>query len=118
MAAPTPSWSASEASFGYNNLVSDMRGLAIMRETACRWSSTQPIQCSCRVERGTTSGGQREFVPVLARAAVAKPVWREIFMKHPCRKRRFRMANSWPLARMENCSPLGGSGSIGEVARF
>jgi 2-dehydro-3-deoxyphosphooctonate aldolase (KDO 8-P synthase) len=58
------------ASFGYNNLVSDMRSLAIMRETACPvvFDATHSVQLPGG--QGTTSGGQREFVPVLARAAV------------------------------------------------
>ncbi|MCK6391780.1 MAG: 3-deoxy-8-phosphooctulonate synthase [Azonexus sp.] len=59
------------ASFGYNNLVSDMRSLAIMRETACPvvFDATHSVQLPGG--QGTVSGGQREFVPVLARAAVA-----------------------------------------------
>jgi 2-dehydro-3-deoxyphosphooctonate aldolase (KDO 8-P synthase) len=58
-------------SFGYNTLVSDMRGLAIMRETGCPvvFDATHSVQQPGG--QGTTSGGQREFVPVLARAAVA-----------------------------------------------
>ena len=59
------------ASFGYNNLVSDMRSLAIMRETGCPvvFDATHSVQLPGG--QGTVSGGQREFVPVLARAAVA-----------------------------------------------
>ena len=59
------------ASFGYNNLVSDMRSLAIMRETGCPvvFDATHSVQLPGG--QGTSSGGQREFVPVLARAAVA-----------------------------------------------
>ena len=59
------------ASFGYNNLVSDMRSLAIMRETNCPvvFDATHSVQLPGG--QGTVSGGQREFVPVLARAAVA-----------------------------------------------
>src|SRR6185436_15325454 len=62
------------ASFGYNNLVSDMRSLAIMRETGCPvvFDATHSVQLPGG--QGTTSGGQREFVPVLARAAVAAGV--------------------------------------------
>ena len=71
------------ASFGYNNLVSDMRSLAIMRETACPvvFDATHSVQLPGG--QGTTSGGQREFVPVLARAAIAVGV-AGIFMEtHP-----------------------------------
>ncbi len=71
------------ASFGYNNLVSDMRSLAIMRETACPvvFDATHSVQLPGG--QGTTSGGQREFVPVLARAAVAVGI-AGIFMEtHP-----------------------------------
>ena len=62
------------ASFGYNNLVSDMRSLAIMRETGCPvvFDATHSVQLPGG--QGTSSGGQREFVPVLARAAVASGV--------------------------------------------
>jgi 2-dehydro-3-deoxyphosphooctonate aldolase (KDO 8-P synthase) len=70
-------------SFGYNNLVSDMRSLAIMRETDCPvvFDATHSVQLPGG--QGTTSGGQREFVPVLARAAVASGV-AGIFMEtHP-----------------------------------
>ncbi|RTZ42524.1 3-deoxy-8-phosphooctulonate synthase [Candidimonas sp. SYP-B2681] len=71
------------ASFGYNNLVSDMRSLAIMRETNCPvvFDATHSVQLPGG--QGTTSGGQREFVPILARAAVAVGV-AGIFMEtHP-----------------------------------
>jgi 2-dehydro-3-deoxyphosphooctonate aldolase (KDO 8-P synthase) len=71
------------ASFGYNNLVSDMRALAIMRETNCPvvFDATHSVQLPGG--QGSTSGGQREFVPVLARAAVAVGV-AGIFMEtHP-----------------------------------
>ena len=71
------------ASFGYNNLVSDMRSLAIMRETQCPvvFDATHSVQLPGG--QGTTSGGQREFVPVLARAAIAVGV-AGIFMEtHP-----------------------------------
>src|ERR671921_254219 len=62
------------ASFGYNNLVSDMRGLAIMRDTNCPvvYDATHSVQLPGG--QGSSSGGQREFVPVLARAAVASGV--------------------------------------------
>ena len=85
------------ASFGYNNLVSDMRSLAIMRETGCPvvFDATHSVQLPGG--QGTTSGGQREFVPVLARAAVA-------FMEtHPCPEKAWSDGpNSWPLDRMES----------------
>ncbi len=71
------------ASFGYNNLVSDMRSLAIMRETGCPvvYDATHSVQLPGG--QGTSSGGQREFVPVLARAAVATGI-AGIFMEtHP-----------------------------------
>src|SRR5205814_4110951 len=62
------------ASFGYNNLVSDMRSLAVMRETGCPvvFDATHSVQLPGG--QGTSSGGQREFVPVLARAAVASGI--------------------------------------------
>ena len=69
--------------FGYNNLVSDMRSLAIMRDTGCPvvFDATHSVQLPGG--QGTASGGQREFVPVLARAAVAAGV-AGIFMEtHP-----------------------------------
>jgi 2-dehydro-3-deoxyphosphooctonate aldolase (KDO 8-P synthase) len=91
------------ASFGYNNLVADMRSLAIMRESAARWSSMPPIRYSCRGGQGSVSGGQREFIPVLARAAVAAGIAGLFMETHP----RPEMAlsdgpNSWPLPRMES----------------
>src|SRR6185503_3340118 len=70
-------------SFGYNNLVSDMRSLAIMRETGCPivFDATHSVQLPGG--QGATSGGQREFVPVLARAAIAVGI-AGIFMEtHP-----------------------------------
>ena len=71
------------ASFGYNNLVSDMRGLAIMRETGCpvMFDATHSVQLPGG--QGTTSGGQREFVPVLARAAVAVGIAGLFMETHP-----------------------------------
>jgi 2-dehydro-3-deoxyphosphooctonate aldolase (KDO 8-P synthase) len=71
------------ASFGYNNLVSDMRSLAIMRETNCPvvFDATHSVQLPGG--QGTTSGGQREFVPVLARAAVAVGVAGLFMETHP-----------------------------------
>lgn len=71
------------ASFGYNNLVSDMRSLAIMRETGCPvvFDATHSVQLPGG--QGTASGGQREFVPVLARAAVAVGVAGLFMETHP-----------------------------------
>ena len=71
------------ASFGYNNLVSDMRSLAIMRETGCPvvFDATHSVQLPGG--QGATSGGQREFVPVLARAAIAVGVSGVFMETHP-----------------------------------
>jgi 2-dehydro-3-deoxyphosphooctonate aldolase (KDO 8-P synthase) len=71
------------ASFGYNNLVSDMRSLAIMRETGCPvvFDATHSVQLPGG--QGNSSGGQREFVPVLARAAVASGVAGDFKETHP-----------------------------------
>ena len=90
------------ASFGYNNLVSDMRSLAIMRETGCPvvFDATHSVQLPGG--QGTSSGGQREFVPVLARAAVATGV-SGIFMEtHPDPTKAMSDGpNAWPLDQME-----------------
>src|SRR5229473_2185486 len=90
------------ASFGYNNLVSDMRSLAIMRETGCPvvFDATHSVQLPGG--QGTSSGGQREFVPVLARAAVASGI-SGIFMEtHPDPDRAPSDGpNAWPLDRMK-----------------
>ncbi|MDR3220877.1 MAG: 3-deoxy-8-phosphooctulonate synthase [Candidatus Accumulibacter sp.] len=90
------------ASFGYNNLVSDMRSLAILRETGCPvvFDATHSVQLPGG--QGASSGGQREFVPVLARAAVAAGI-AGIFMEtHPCPEKALSDGpNSWPLNRME-----------------
>ena len=91
------------ASFGYNNLVSDMRSLAIMRETQCPvvFDATHSVQLPGG--QGTASGGQREFVPVLARAAVSVGVAGLFMETHPCPEKAFSDGpNSWPLARMES----------------
>ena len=91
------------ASFGYNNLVSDMRSLAIMRETGCPvvFDATHSVQLPGG--QGTTSGGQREFVPVLARAAVAVGISGLFMETHPCPEKAWSDGpNSWPLARMES----------------
>jgi 2-dehydro-3-deoxyphosphooctonate aldolase (KDO 8-P synthase) len=89
------------ASFGYNNLVSDMRSLAIMRETVCPvvFDATHSVQLPGG--QGTVSGGQREFVPVLARAAVAVGVAGLFMETHPCPEKALSDGpNSWPLDRM------------------
>ena len=91
------------ASFGYNNLVSDMRGLAIMRETGCPvvYDATHSVQLPGG--QGTSSGGQREFVPVLARAAVGAGIAGLFMETHPRPEQAFSYGpNSWPLARMES----------------
>jgi 2-dehydro-3-deoxyphosphooctonate aldolase (KDO 8-P synthase) len=89
------------ASFGYNNLVSDMRSLAILRETGCPvvFDATHSVQLPGG--QGSASGGQREFVPVLARAAVAVGI-AGIFMEtHPEPDKALSDGpNSWPLERM------------------
>ncbi len=89
------------ASFGYNTLVSDMRGLAIMRETHCPvvFDATHSVQQPGG--QGTTSGGQREFVPVLARAAVAAGVAGVFMETHPDPDKALSDGpNAWPLDRM------------------
>ena len=91
------------ASFGYNNLVSDMRSLAIMRETACPvvFDATHSVQLPGG--QGTVSGGQREFIPVLARAAVAAGIAGLFMETHPCPEKAVSDGpNSWPLNRMES----------------
>jgi 2-dehydro-3-deoxyphosphooctonate aldolase (KDO 8-P synthase) len=88
-------------SFGYNNLVSDMRSLAIMRETACPvvFDATHSVQLPGG--QGTSSGGQREHVPVLARAAVAVGIAGLFMETHPDPAKAMSDGpNSWPLARM------------------
>ncbi|HET7776512.1 MAG TPA: 3-deoxy-8-phosphooctulonate synthase [Azospira sp.] len=91
------------ASFGYNNLVSDMRSLAIMRDTACPvvFDATHSVQLPGG--QGTASGGQREFVPVLARAAVAVGVAGLFMETHPNPACAMSDGpNAWPLDRMES----------------
>jgi 2-dehydro-3-deoxyphosphooctonate aldolase (KDO 8-P synthase) len=91
------------AMFGYNNLVSDMRGLAIMRETGCPvvFDATHSVQLPGG--QGTSSGGQREFVPVLARAAVATGVAGLFMETHPDpANAKSDGPNAWPLDRMES----------------
>jgi len=90
------------ASFGYNNLVSDMRSLAIMRETGCPvvYDATHSVQLPGG--QGTSSGGQREFVPVLARAAVASGVAGVFMETHPDPERALSDGpNAWPLKHMK-----------------
>jgi 2-dehydro-3-deoxyphosphooctonate aldolase (KDO 8-P synthase) len=91
------------ASFGYNNLVSDMRSLAIMRETGCPvvFDATHSVQLPGG--QGTSSGGQREFVPVLARAAVAAGIAGLFMETHPDpANAKSDGPNAWPLDRMES----------------
>ena len=90
------------ASFGYNTLVSDMRSLAIMRETGCPvvFDATHSVQQPGG--QGTSSGGQREFVPVLARAAVAAGVSGVFMETHPNPAEALSDGpNAWPLPRMQ-----------------
>lgn len=89
-------------SFGYNNLVSDMRSLAIMRDTNCPvvFDATHSVQLPGG--QGSASGGQREFIPVLARAAVASGVAGLFMETHPEPAKALSDGpNAWPLARME-----------------
>jgi 2-dehydro-3-deoxyphosphooctonate aldolase (KDO 8-P synthase) len=89
------------ASFGYNNLVSDMRSLAVMRATGCPvvFDATHSVQLPGA--QGGVSGGQREFVPVLARAAVAAGVAGVFMETHPRPEQALSDGpNAWPLARM------------------
>ncbi|MDP8568404.1 3-deoxy-8-phosphooctulonate synthase [Methylophilus aquaticus] len=91
------------ASFGYNTLVSDMRGLAIMRETQCPvvFDATHSVQQPGG--QGDKSGGQREFVPVLARAAVASGIAGVFMETHPDPSKALSDGpNAWPLAKMED----------------
>ena len=91
------------ASFGYNNLVSDMRSLAIMRDTGCPvvFDATHSVQLPGG--QGTSSGGQREFVPVLARAAVATGVAGVFMETHPDPAKALSDGpNAWPLGRMKD----------------
>jgi 2-dehydro-3-deoxyphosphooctonate aldolase (KDO 8-P synthase) len=88
--------------FGYNNLVSDMRSLAVMRETGAPvvFDATHSVQLPGG--KGSASGGQREFVPVLARAAVAAGIAGLFMETHPDPERALSDGpNAWPLARLE-----------------
>ncbi len=90
------------ASFGYNNLVSDMRSLAVMRETGCPvvFDATHSVQLPGG--QGSTSGGQREFVPVLARAAVAVGISGLFMETHPDPDKALSDGpNAWPLGQLE-----------------
>jgi 2-dehydro-3-deoxyphosphooctonate aldolase (KDO 8-P synthase) len=88
-------------SFGYNNLVSDMRSLAVMRDTGCPvvYDATHSVQLPGG--QGASSGGQREFVPVLARAAVAAGVSGLFMETHPQPDKALSDGpNAWPLPKM------------------
>ncbi len=89
--------------FGYNNLVSDMRSLSIMRATECPvvFDATHSVQLPGG--KGTASGGQREFVPVLARAAIAAGVSGLFMETHPDPEKALSDGpNAWPLPRMRS----------------
>ncbi len=89
-------------SFGYNNLVSDMRSLAVMRDTGCPvvFDATHSVQLPGG--QGASSGGQREFVPVLARAAVAAGIAGLFMETHPRPAQALSDGpNAWPLSKME-----------------
>jgi len=90
-------------SFGYNNLVSDMRALAVMRDTGCPvvFDATHSVQLPGG--QGTSSGGQREHVPVLARAAVAAGISGLFMETHPDPDKALSDGpNAWPLDRIES----------------
>ena len=90
-------------SFGYNNLVSDMRSLSVMRDTGCPvvFDATHSVQLPGG--QGTTSGGQREFVPVLARAAVASGISGLFMETHPQPEKALSDGpNAWPLKHMKS----------------
>ena len=91
------------ASFGYNNLVSDMRSLAVMRETGCPvvFDATHSVQLPGG--QGISSGGQREFIPVLARAAVAVGISGLFMETHPDPDKALSDGpNAWPLGQIES----------------
>lgn len=111
------------ASFGYNNLVSDMRGLAIMRNTNCPvvFDATHSVQLPGG--QGSSSGGQREFVPVLARAAVAAGVSGLFMETHPDPANALSDGpNAWPLGQLqpllETLIRLDGTVKSGELAEM
>src|SRR3990172_1693084 len=102
------------ASFGYHNLISDMRSLAIMRDTGCPvvFDATHSVQLPGG--QGTSSGGQREFVPVLARAAVASGIAGLFMETHPNPEKALSDGpNAWPLKHMKT---LLESGVLGRAA--
>jgi 2-dehydro-3-deoxyphosphooctonate aldolase (KDO 8-P synthase) len=104
------------ASFGYNNLVSDMRSLPVLKETECPvvFDATHSVQLPGG--QGNASSGQREFVPVLARAAVAVGVAGVFMETHPNPDKALSDGpNSWPLAQMETL--LETLKSLDEVAK-
>jgi len=104
------------ASFGYNNLVSDMRSLAVMRDTGCPvvFDGTHSVQLPGG--RGDSSGGQREFIPVLVRAAVAVGISGLFMETHPDpANAKSDGPNAWPLDRMEPL--LGTLKKLDEVAK-
>ncbi|HEV2614403.1 MAG TPA: 3-deoxy-8-phosphooctulonate synthase [Gammaproteobacteria bacterium] len=89
-------------SFGYNNLVSDMRSLVIMRDTGCPvvFDATHSVQLPGG--QGTSTGGQREFIPVLARAAMAVGISGLFMETHPNPEKALSDGpNSWPLSKMK-----------------
>jgi 2-dehydro-3-deoxyphosphooctonate aldolase (KDO 8-P synthase) len=89
-------------SFGYNNLISDMRSLAIMRATGCPvvYDATHSVQLPG--QKGVASGGQREFVPVLARAALAAGVAGVFMETHPQPDKALSDGpNAWPMGDLE-----------------
>lgn len=109
------------ASFGYNNLVSDMRGLAIMRATRCPvvFDATHSVQLPGG--QGSSSGGQREFIPVLARAAVAAGISGLFMETHPDPDKALSDGpNAWPLDKLqpllETLIRLDGTIKSGELA--
>lgn len=111
------------ASFGYNNLVSDMRGLAIMRQTGCPvvFDATHSVQLPGG--QGSSSGGQREFVPVLARAAVAAGIAGLFMETHPNPEKALSDGpNAWPLGQLqpllETLIRLDGTIKAGELAEM
>jgi 2-dehydro-3-deoxyphosphooctonate aldolase (KDO 8-P synthase) len=94
-------------SFGYNNLVTDMRSLSVMRETGCPvvFDATHSVQLPGG--RGDASGGQREFIPVLARAAMAAGVSGLFMETHPDPEKALSDGpNAWPLDRMQSLLEL------------
>ena len=103
-------------SFGYNNLVSDMRSLIVLRETQCPviFDATHSVQLPGG--QGNASGGCREFIPALARAAVAVGVAGLFAETHPCPEEALSDGpNAWPLARMK--ALLGELKAIDEVVK-